>query len=129
MTPTHQHLLTQLRELHKQMGEVLQQIEQAETATEQTVKFADRLKQVQEQRDRPTLKRGDEAPAIVWLEMMDEPERSEALKWANDKEVKLMIEQVVKSIHAALWNAFNWHETGSFEKWSNIYDKYKRANR
>ena len=129
MTPTHQHLLTQLRELHTQMGEVLQQLEQAETATEPPVKFADRLKQVQEQRDRPNLKPGDEAPAIEWLKMMDEPERSEALRWANDESVGAIPDAVAQSIHEALNYAFNWHEAGDLERWLDIYNKYKHANR
>lgn len=129
MNTNHQHLLTQLRKLHEQMGELLQQLEQAEAVTEPPVKFADRLKQVQEQREHPNLKRGDEAPAIVWLEMMDEPERSEALKWVNDESAMLKPDLVVSSIHNAIDHAFYWFRAGGWDYWCNIYNKYKEANR
>jgi hypothetical protein len=102
MNTNHQHLLTQLRKLHEQMGELLQQLEQAEAVTEPPVKFADRIKQVQEQRNRPNLKPGDEAPAIVWLEMMDDPERSEALKWAKSDSVNMLPIRMVRSIAEAV---------------------------
>lgn len=108
MNTNHQHLLTQLRKLHEQMGELLQQLEQAEAVTEPPVKFADRIKQVQEQRNRPNLKPGDEAPAIVWLEMMDDPERSEALKWAKSDSVNMLPIRKVRSIAEAVNVAFDW---------------------
>lgn len=116
MNTNHQHLITQLRELHKQMGEVLQQIEQVETATKQMP-------------DRPNLKPGDEAPAIEWLKMMDDPERSEALKWAKSDSVNMLPMRMARSIAEAVNIAFDWGSGADRMRWLGIYNKYREANR
>ena len=112
MTPTHQHLLTQLRDLHEQMGEVLQQMEQAEQTP-----------------DRPNLKPGDEAPAIEWLKMMDEPERSEALKWAKSPKTKASPDAIVTCVYHAFCMAIRWANTWKEKYCESIYNKYQCANR
>lgn len=74
---------------------------------------------------------------IEWLKMMDEPERSEVLKWTKDHRIVMNPGVKVKNIHSAIiearrWGLIvhnSWLDIFNNSYWLEIFDKYKKTNR